>query len=182
MATRRQVEANRANARASTGPRTPTGKRKSAGNASRHGLTGSPEQGQLLAWYRVIVDDPDAALPFTGLDAKTAAALRLAEAEAHLAAVRAAEVKALAEASAARPPAPSADDPKNPGPSLDLMKAYILDGRRKTMEKFKAEAEDLKKGAGGDRLRLLGRYRAEAESRRLTALKGWIRALEGRAQ
>jgi hypothetical protein len=38
MITRRQVEANRRNARASTGPKSATGKARSAGNARRHGL------------------------------------------------------------------------------------------------------------------------------------------------
>jgi hypothetical protein len=40
MATEKQVAANRANARRSTGPRTAVGKRKSSHNAYRHGLSG----------------------------------------------------------------------------------------------------------------------------------------------
>lgn len=39
MATDRQILANRANARLSTGPRTPQGKTRSRRNAMRHGLT-----------------------------------------------------------------------------------------------------------------------------------------------
>src|SRR3954469_23019113 len=38
MASARQIEANRANARASTGPKTRAGKRRSRSNAYRHGL------------------------------------------------------------------------------------------------------------------------------------------------
>ncbi len=40
MATTAQVEANRRNARRSTGPRTASGKQRSAQNATTHGLTG----------------------------------------------------------------------------------------------------------------------------------------------
>ena len=39
MTSRRRIEANRKNATASTGPRTEEGKRRSAGNARRHGLS-----------------------------------------------------------------------------------------------------------------------------------------------
>ena len=39
MVSRRQLESNRRNARHSTGPRTPSGKLKSARNAFKHGLT-----------------------------------------------------------------------------------------------------------------------------------------------
>jgi hypothetical protein len=41
LATEKQIAANRANARHSTGPRTAAGKRKSSHNAYRHGLSSS---------------------------------------------------------------------------------------------------------------------------------------------
>lgn len=40
MATEKQLAANRANAKRSTGPKTAAGKRHSSGNAFRHGLSG----------------------------------------------------------------------------------------------------------------------------------------------
>ncbi|WP_409192579.1 hypothetical protein [Bradyrhizobium sp. RDM4] len=43
MASKRQIEANRANARRSTGPKTLSGKAKSSRNALRHGLARSCE-------------------------------------------------------------------------------------------------------------------------------------------
>jgi len=39
MASERQIEANRRNARKSTGPRSTSGKKRASGNAFRHGLT-----------------------------------------------------------------------------------------------------------------------------------------------
>src|SRR5215211_4177985 len=44
MATERQIAANRRNAEKSTGPRTTAGKKRSSGNAYRHGMT-SREKG-----------------------------------------------------------------------------------------------------------------------------------------
>ena len=50
MASRKQVIANRANAKRSTGPKTPAGKLKSSRNAFRHGLSGdSPLDVRTLA-------------------------------------------------------------------------------------------------------------------------------------
>jgi hypothetical protein len=40
VTTERQIAANRANAKRSTGPKTAAGKRRSSGNAFRHGLSG----------------------------------------------------------------------------------------------------------------------------------------------
>jgi len=40
MATEKQIAANRANAKRSTGPKTAAGKLKSSRNAYRHGLSG----------------------------------------------------------------------------------------------------------------------------------------------
>lgn len=40
MATPQQIEANRQNAQASTGPKTDAGKERSSLNATRHGFTG----------------------------------------------------------------------------------------------------------------------------------------------
>jgi hypothetical protein len=39
MASERQIEANRRNARNSTGPRSRSGKKRASANAFRHGLT-----------------------------------------------------------------------------------------------------------------------------------------------
>jgi hypothetical protein len=55
MTSQKVIEANRRNARRSTGPRTAAGKRKVAGNALRHGLTVSvPDLAMTAAVARMI--------------------------------------------------------------------------------------------------------------------------------
>jgi hypothetical protein len=57
MATERQIAANRANAKKSTGPKTAVGKRRSSRNAFRHGLSGPlPEDSVTLAAIDAIAD------------------------------------------------------------------------------------------------------------------------------
>ena len=91
MTTARQLGANRANARRSTGPTTASGKARSAGNARRHGLTAPLEMGALQAWYRLILADPGASPDPLDYDPRRRAARDLAEAEAQLQRVRLAE-------------------------------------------------------------------------------------------
>jgi hypothetical protein len=55
MATERQIAANRANSKKSTGPKTTAGKRRSSRNAFRHGLSGPlPEDRITLAMIDAI--------------------------------------------------------------------------------------------------------------------------------
>ena len=67
MATERQVAANRANAKRSTGPKTAAGKRRSSGNAFRHGLSGPlPDDVRTMAAIdaiaRAVIGSADAAV------------------------------------------------------------------------------------------------------------------------
>lgn len=82
MTTERQRLANKANAQKSTGPRSAAGRRRSALNATRHGLTTSPDWGSVRSWFRVILADPSAEPNLLDMDPLRRAALRLAEAEA----------------------------------------------------------------------------------------------------
>jgi hypothetical protein len=82
MTTERQRLANKANAQKSTGPRSAAGRRRSALNATRHGLTTSPDWGSVRFWFRVILADPSAEPNLLDMDPLRRAALRLAEAEA----------------------------------------------------------------------------------------------------
>jgi hypothetical protein len=57
MATEKQIAANRANAKHSTGPKTAVGKRRSSRNAFRHGLSRPlPEEALTVAATDAIVD------------------------------------------------------------------------------------------------------------------------------
>jgi hypothetical protein len=58
MASNRQIEANRQNARHSTGPKTESGKAKSSGNARRHGLSRSSghDNDAIEAFTKAVMD------------------------------------------------------------------------------------------------------------------------------
>lgn len=97
MTTVRQAASNRANATKSTGPKSVTGKHRSAINAKRHGMRGRPDADQVLAWFRVILDDPDALINDVMFDPAQRTAMELAEAEVRLANVRREEERLLVE-------------------------------------------------------------------------------------
>ena len=95
MATRRQLEANRANARRSTGPRTTAGKQATSRNALRHGLNRPPDWDDVVTWYRLVAGDREAEPDlFAVSGSREAMALQLAEAQAELCRVRALQAKA----------------------------------------------------------------------------------------
>jgi hypothetical protein len=80
---------NRANARKSTGPKTPQGKEAIVQNARRHGLTGRPDPDRLRAWLAVILDQPQITpSDLMGDDDYFFLALKLAEAEERLVAAQ----------------------------------------------------------------------------------------------
>ena len=63
MATQKQIEANRRNARKSSGPRSASGKKRASRNALKHGLTtpiaGAAVTREIEALARQIACDPD---------------------------------------------------------------------------------------------------------------------------
>ena len=164
MTTERQRAANRANARKSTGPKTEAGNKRSAGNAQRHGLTGVLPQEQVLAWYRLILDDAQAEPDPFEADPERRAAYSLAEAEAHLARVRQAEQALLFEHSYPEPLNVDAT-PYPAGMTMD----------RETVGLMASVEAQLSQGRTRQ-LRTLARYRAEAEAQRSKALRAFVQA------
>ena len=84
MTTERQRAANRTNAKKSGGPKSSAGRNRTSQNARRHGLTAPPPWDDVAKWFRLILDDPDAAPDPMEREDRLRAALRLAEAEAQL--------------------------------------------------------------------------------------------------
>jgi hypothetical protein len=78
MSTERQIAANRANAKRSTGPKTAVGKRRSSRNAYRHGLSGPLPSDELT----ILMIDAIARAVVGYADAKTVGADELHQATA----------------------------------------------------------------------------------------------------
>lgn len=211
MSSDRRVAANRANAQKSTGPRTAAGKARAAGNSRRHGLTAAPPADAVRRWYRVILDDPEAVPYPIDLDPYRRAARDLAEAEAQLARVRAAEWQLLRDPEGAPTEAEEQllaerewiRDHIGVGIEEQELRAGLPDGPLKgSLQTPREQARWARQGEGlvrrsrahCDRLRRrrikareqlarkLARYRATAEARRRKALHRWIEELTKRSQ
>jgi hypothetical protein len=128
VASERQIAANRANARKSSGPRSSAGKSRASRNAYRHGLslsvgTNAPLAPQLETLARKIAGN--------AVDAITHERAReIAQAEFDLARVRRAKValieSARACATADRPPMP----PQDPDRSAEAVRRVLPDLRK----------------------------------------------------
>ena len=185
MTSGRQLAANRANARRSTGPKTAAGKVRSAGNARRHGLTAPLEVGALRAWYRLILADPSASPDPLERDPCRRAARDLAEAEAQLQRVRLAEEQYFRN-----PEGDLSQAELELVETRDLLLGAVEDvGWDKQWERLMERTskmimrETVRRQKSQERLgRTLARYRGEAEARRRAALRRWIEEITKRTQ
>ena len=101
MATEKQIAANRANAKRSTGPRTLAGKLKSSRNAYRHGLSSPPRLDTVMsAQTEVIVR---ALIHGEENEEKMRAAAEFAAAHLELLRIRSMRAGAMAKVDLARP-------------------------------------------------------------------------------
>lgn len=211
MTSQRKIAANRANARNSTGPRTAQGKARSAANARRHGLTAAPDADAVVAWYRVILDDPTAIPDPLELDPCRRAARDLAEAEAQLERVRRAEEAFLRNPEGdlsegekqliedrrmiRNELAEVASERKHLGGSKSpFWKAYLQTPRKyrswvSAGERLLFRLRKAEERAAGSRLkerqklgRTLARYRASAEARRHKALRRFAEEITKQSQ
>jgi hypothetical protein len=105
MPTDRQIAANRANARRSTGPRTAAGRARASRNALRHGLAqpspSDPALAARVAALTAVLTEPDATDTAACLSHPILAA-QFAEAQLELIRIRSARVAAIAAACRAR--------------------------------------------------------------------------------
>lgn len=166
MATSAQIAANRRNALRSTGPQTVVGRARAARNAAKHGMNQSPNPSEIVEWFRIIMDRPDA-LPDDLGDPKTRAALDLAVAEAKLMRVKRAERDFLVN------------------PEVDESVRMPITRREMKLAQQSEEATEFMllrifnveiRGRGREPLtqKALERYRRHAERQRQKALRRWI--------
>ena len=183
MTTRKQTEANKANAQKSSGPKTTAGKSKSAQNAVIHGLTGRPDWSMVTTFYRIVLEDPNAEPdPFTQ-DPRLRAALALAEAMAGLRRADQAERDFLFSASAiALRKKGSLQEYLDVLAELDFEDMDTLDHfiARETDPSMKEVLKILKASSPKrpaeikKTFKRLARYRREAASRRDKTLGHWV--------
>jgi hypothetical protein len=188
MTTRRQADANRANAKASTGPRTVAGKRQVAQNARRHGLTAPPPWDQVARWYRVVTSDPQAQPVPHSIDPYERSALRLAEAEAHVARTTMAERDHLFDMQSRLAPAKDAASflmrviDRTVAQGFDVQDYDMLQLMAKNSEdpftagaaRILASTSPTRPAALRRTMKTLTRYRRDAESARRRAFKAWL--------
>lgn len=168
---------NRANARHSTGPKTPQGKAAVAQNARRHGATAKLDHATVARWLPIILDapelTPDMLLPG---DERHNWALALAQSEARLVATEGA-LRAF-----------EAGDTTLTPDSIDVERMQSLideDQRNPNASIFqRAQAHRLPTGfvrvrsrvtaSNAKQHRLLRRYFREAAAQRRAALRAWV--------
>ena len=168
MTSATQWEANRKNARKSTGPRTEKGRKRVALNAQRHGLSSRPLAEKILAHLRQILGDPCATVEAANSTADGQVALALALAEARLDRVR--QIAANTEFLT-----PHADVQE----TVELLKEFIEDEDAKFTYKLVAHTfrdRLLTRSGRADRsdLRALARHVREAHGARSRALRKWL--------
>ena len=181
MTSERQKRANAANAAKSTGPRTAEGRARSAGNARKHGLNSAPPWDDISPYLTLITGSAHID-PLTQ-DALSRAARDLAEAEARLARSLMAErrhVVHMAEIAAQQPPsvaektAQAAKETEGSVALTEWQRARFSDAAVAKVKKVRPPPDPNRPAALRQTLKLLMRYRKEAEAHRRKALRRWL--------
>ena len=153
-----------------------TGAEVALSNARKHGLTSAPAPKSVLEWYRIILNDPTAALPVMNtLSDQQRLALNLAHAEVRLRSV----LHAIDEFEQERDPL--FEERANQEHDYQL---YLRFARNRSLDKWTRDAskillqiikKDIRKSQRQikNRARLLQRYKREALSKQRKAQKAW---------
>jgi hypothetical protein len=180
MSTPRQIDANRANARESTGPRTGAGKSRTSRNARRHGLSIPVEADPALSTE---LDELVQRLVGNHVDADVVAqAQAFAEATIDLARIKRARVEATRRILALGTPSAGVEDRANGGPALAVDRAMgntamdnapVDNAAMDNAVMGKAAADGAAVAAAIRQLAKLDRYERRARARRRAAARAF---------
>lgn len=158
---RKKIEANRRNARKSTGPKSAAGKKRVSGNAAKHMLNVPPPHELVRKWFRIIMDDPHAEPDLADFGARQRATILYAQARAQVERARRHEANVISSVMDLQAGIEDSKAPPGYGNEKHSADPELLEDNERALEMIRKELEPA------------ARYRRQAESRARKLFRRW---------